>query len=171
MKKVSIRRIKERDEEYFEKIYNEYYSLVKYVVYDILKDIEDTQDICQDVFLTLYEKIDQYEGKNFKYWLLQIAKNKALNHLKKRKLENTYVSQEFVGLANSIDVFNKFEGEIWSILENYLDEEERKIVILKIVFNFSFNEIALELGQNKTYCYRVYKESIKKLNNLMRGDQ
>lgn len=171
MNKVSIKRIKEKDERYFEQIYNEYYPLVKYVVFDILKDMEDTKDICQDVFYTVYNKIEQYNGENFKYWLLQIAKNKAYNHLKKEKAQNKYLSYESMKLNQEMDRDKSLDGFVWRLVETELNEEQRKIVILKSVFDFSFNEIAQEMGLNKTYCYRVYKESIKKLNRIMRGVQ
>lgn len=171
MNKISIQKIKDKDEKYFEQIYNEYYPLVKYVVFDIIKNMEDTKDICQDVFCTLYEKIDQFSGqKSFKYWLLQIAKNKALNHLKKIDVENRYLSYESFKLNLETDQ-EQANSYLWKLLEEELSEEERKIVILKSVFDYSFGEIAEELNLNKTYCFRKYKLCIKKLNKIMRGVQ
>lgn len=171
MKKIYIKRIKDRDEKYFEEIYNEYYSLVNFVVYNILKDVEDTKDICQEVFYTLYDKIDQYKGKNFKYWLLQIAKNKALNHLKKTKLENEYLSIEITNINVNIQKDNIISGVLWNTMQKCLTDDEIKIVVLKVVFSFSFLEISEEMGISKSNCYRIYKESIKKLNIIMRGGQ
>ena len=66
-----------KDESTFERIYSDYNKLVFYVIYQIVKDKEITKDLVQETFLSVYNKIDQYNGGNFKYWVLQIAKNLA----------------------------------------------------------------------------------------------
>ena len=75
-----VEQIINKDESTFDQIYSEYNKLVFYVIYQIVKDQEITKDLVQETFLTVYNKIDQYNGGNFKYWILQIAKHLAINY-------------------------------------------------------------------------------------------
>lgn len=72
--------IKEKDEQAFEQLYKEYKNLVYYVIYQIVRDQDASSSLLQDTFLTVYNKIDQYAGGNFKYWILTIAKNLSKNY-------------------------------------------------------------------------------------------
>ena len=73
--------------------------LVFFVIFKIVKDREASNDLVQETFFTMHNKIDQYSGVgNFKYWLLQIAKNKAKNYVKKIVKEKG--TKVFVGYQN-----------------------------------------------------------------------
>ena len=72
----------------FEKIY----ALTKRGVYAFLytyfHNAPDTEDAMQTVYLRIKKGIGTYKtGANPNAWLLQIAKNHALNELKKKKRE------------------------------------------------------------------------------------
>ena len=55
-------------------------------IYSYLKCYEDTEDVMQNVYLKIKLNIDKYtSGTNGRAWILQIAKNLALNELSKRK--------------------------------------------------------------------------------------
>ena len=67
--------IKRRSEQAFKEVYFQYYKLVKHVVYKMVRHHDIADDLVQETFMKMYERIDTYkENTNFKYWLLQIAK-------------------------------------------------------------------------------------------------
>ena len=47
----------------------------------------DTEDVAQDVFLQVAQKIDQFERKTFRGWLWTITSNKIADHFRKRLKE------------------------------------------------------------------------------------
>ena len=164
--KKLIEGIKQRDEEAFNEIYYKYHDLVYYVILKIVKKRDDANDITEDTFLKMYQKIDQYNGGNFKYWLLQIAKHNALNFITRVAPKRQEISLNDELICDVQDNSHSL-GKYDDLLKDNFSEEERTIIILKIVFNYTFDEIAIELNLSKSYVYRCYKNSIIKLKKLM----
>lgn len=164
--KKLIQGIIAKDEDAFNEIYYKYHDLVYYVILKIVKNRDDASDLTEDTFLKMYQKIEQYKGGNFKYWLLQIAKHEALNFVTRvaSKRKEVSLNEELVNDAQD-DSFSL--GKYDDLLRENFDDEARTIIILKIVFDYTFDEIAEELDLSKSYVYRCYKLSILKLKNLM----
>nr|WP_246418161.1 sigma-70 family RNA polymerase sigma factor [Haloferula luteola] len=56
------------------------------LVYNMTSHKEDTHDLLQEVFSTAYRSLPRFKGKSSFYtWIYQIAVNRTLNFLKKRK--------------------------------------------------------------------------------------
>ena len=48
---------------------------------------EDAQDITQETFVKVWRTLDRYKtGKSFKTWLFTIARNTAIDHLRKKRM-------------------------------------------------------------------------------------
>lgn len=161
-----IVRLKQKDETAFEEVYEMYYTIVFYVIDKVIKDKEGAKDVAQDTFLTMFYKIHQYNGGNFKYWLLQIAKNKAINYLSQVIREREKVEKKIVELENKIDLefdFKTFSKEV----EELLDPESSKIIINKLIFDYTFKEISEEMNLNMSAVYRKYQEGILRIQEAM----
>ena len=164
--KQLIMGIKNRDEKAFNELYQKYHNLVFYVVIDIVKSREDAAEITEDVFLKMYQKIDQLKTDNFKSWLLTIAKHEALNFVTrvKNKQKTSSLDDETIGVIPS----NDFSlGKYDDILTDNFDKETKTILILKIVFDFTYEEIAQQLNLSKSYAYRSYKLAFTKFKRLV----
>lgn len=164
--KFLIERLKKKDEKAFDRIYYKYIALIRYIVYDIVHDIEDTNDICQTTFTKFYQNINNYKGGNLKYYLIQIAKNEALMLLRSRNKENKYLTEKFY-LDNSI--IEAINSDIWLHIAKILSPEELKVFILHFAFSLSFKEISALLNKSKTACYDLYKVGLKKVKNVVKG--
>lgn len=161
-----IERLKQKDEVAFEEVYDMYYTIVFYVIDKIVKDKEGSRDVAQDTFLTMFYKIHQYNGGNFKYWLLQIAKNKAINYLSQVIREREKVEMKIAELESKIDFefdFKTFSEEV----EEILDSESSKIIIDKLIFDYTFKEISEEMKLNMSAVYRKYQDGILKIQEAM----
>ena len=74
------------DGEAFAALVDRYMSLVYKFTYRYTGNADATNDIVQDVFIKVWKNIKKFDpGKNFKTWLLTIAKNTALDAVKKKK--------------------------------------------------------------------------------------
>ncbi len=74
------------DEASFEILVQKYMELMYRFVYRYANDAQTAEDITQEVFLKVWrnaKKIDK--NKNFKSWLYTVAKNTALDFIKKKK--------------------------------------------------------------------------------------
>lgn len=79
----------------FSEAYIKYRKLVMKMVYDYLNDFFLAEEICQQVFVSFYEHIDNiYDEKGVKPWLIVTTRNAVLDHLRKQKVrkdKNVYL--------------------------------------------------------------------------------
>jgi DNA-directed RNA polymerase specialized sigma24 family protein len=59
--KALVESILLKDRAAFEKLVREYEGLVFHIVMPLIKDEKDREDICQDVFLKVYEKLHTFQ--------------------------------------------------------------------------------------------------------------
>ena len=111
----------------------------------------------------MYKSIDTYEEKSkFKQWLMQIARNLSYNKVTRNKEKNTIKDAEYVNNTASFD--NSIDYVL--TIKNTLDEIESYIVISKIVYNFSFKELAIDLKMTVNQVQGIYYQSLKKLKKV-----
>lgn len=162
-----IENLKKRNERAFNIVYKKYYRLVYYVAFDILHDASAAEEVMQETFIKLMSNIESYQDNGqFKKYITTIAKNLALNEYKKRKRYET------VPLEDSF-----FKSEDYSTidviltLENTLTNEEAKIVSLKVLFDYNFQEIADEIGLTLGVTQARYYKAIEKLRKYFKGEK
>jgi RNA polymerase sigma factor (sigma-70 family) len=74
------------NKEVFIKLIRQYQGLVLHIVTPLIGVNEDREDICQDVFLKVYEKLDTFEFRSkLGTWIGNIAYNTSINFLKKKR--------------------------------------------------------------------------------------
>lgn len=72
------------DREKFPALIGPYLQCVRLIVYSILRNPQDTEEVTQEAILKALVHLDQHrEGESFKAWLLQIAANEAKMRLRK----------------------------------------------------------------------------------------
>lgn len=85
-----ISEIKRHNEQAFDDLIREYTKPVYYLTYNILgigNSREDIEECVSDVFVEVWERIDEFDGRrgNFRKWILMLTKYRALTC--KRRLE------------------------------------------------------------------------------------
>lgn len=166
--KKSIMLIKQSDRKTIEYVYSSYYKLVKYKIYEIVRNNEDAEEITQDVFVKVFEKIDQYNTKNsFVTWLIRISKNAAIDHLRKKRVNVEYMDAEQMPNGDE-DVFSDSLDEK---IKHLLSEEEYVIVTGRIYFDLKFIDVAHMLKLSvPTVTSRYYKAISKLKKGLKKED-
>ena len=165
-----FKEIKENRKNAMEEFYHQYHKIVYAIAFSILKNKEDAEDVMQIVFEKI-QTIDKTKLPSDKemIWLYTLTKNETLNYLKKKKgeisLETIY---EIENKDNEID--KKIDSIEFNRLISKLNEKEKEIISLKIISNFSFQQISVLLNEPVgTVKWRYYKSlrSIKlMLGNL-----
>jgi RNA polymerase sigma-70 factor (ECF subfamily) len=78
-------RVKEGEREAFAELVNKYKQPVMNVVYRMLRDITEAEDLAQNVFLQVYKSAHRYEvSAKFSTWLFTIVRNLCLNEIRRR---------------------------------------------------------------------------------------
>lgn len=155
----------------FVKIYKENYYFMYHVAYSILQHQEDAENAVQDAFVTLAETKEKYlrsDNKNIKGLCIIIAKNKALDILRKRKV----MSEESLENLVICDTIPQNQPEEAYLIEEEKDwlmkviaktpEMSRIVLELRYVYEYNIHEIARILGiSRKTAETRLYRAKIK----------
>ena len=158
--RLLIDRLIERDEQAFSEIVRLYGDKVFSLIYRMLSNRQEAEDVAQDVFITVFKTIESFRGEaKFSTWLLRIAANHAKNrikHLARRPTEG--VDPEDVSQVRmSVDrppppVQARIEGpdttleaaQTERLIQEAiakLPEDQRLLVVLRDVEEYSYQEI------------------------------
>ena len=149
----------------FEDLYNCTKNGVFSFLYSYFKNYENTEDAMQTVYLKVKLNIGQYvHGTNGRAWLLQIAKNQALNEL------NKYKRVEY-GEDVAVTADPKLSGGVAEVMQKVLSEEEQRVVTLHVLWGYKHREIAKELGCATGTVTSKYKRSIAKLKEALKEEE
>jgi RNA polymerase sigma-70 factor, ECF subfamily len=136
-----------------------------------VKNESDALDVVQETAYRSFKTIKKLkESTYFKTWLIRIAINCSLDLLKKQRnispMSPEY-EDEIIGEVNE-DIELKVTVED---LMEYLNEEEKSVVILRFYEDLTINDISLvldiPLGTAKTILYR----SLARLRKSLRGGE
>lgn len=79
----------------FEELVIRYKKLIYSVVYNLIKDKEETNDISQEVFIRIYKALDRYNPEyKFSTWAVKIATNLCMDKFRKKRLETVNIEDE-----------------------------------------------------------------------------
>ncbi len=73
--------LQQGDNEGYEKLYDNYASMLFGIISRIVRDAEDAENLLQDCFVKIWRNIEQYDASKgrFATWLINIARNTAID--------------------------------------------------------------------------------------------
>lgn len=136
---------------------------------------DGADDVSQDAFLRAYNHLSEFEGRGaFRSWVLQIARNAALNERARRKPEPAGGSFELEATGEldatpqktpALDLEERERGERLEIKLLELRLEHRAVLVLRDIEGFSYDEIAevtqTPIGSVKGRIHRARRELIE----------
>lgn len=97
-----IRQVKNGNTDAFVHIVRRYERMVFTIVGKIVSRRADAEDITQEVFIKVFQSLDQYrEEAGFGTWLYRIAYNTTISELRKRKHEFTPIEDRFDNIPDN----------------------------------------------------------------------
>ena len=145
----------------FEEIVGRYETKVHNLAMRLTRNAEDAEEVLQDVFLTVYRKIDGFQGKaKFSSWLYRITVNAAFMKLRKRKQNRTVSLEDLLPNVKDRTIFDQsstsnrgdsraINNEIREALEQAiakLPDEYRAVFVLRDIDGLSNKEVGEILG-------------------------
>ena len=150
--------IKQNKIQGIEELYSKYKKVVYGIAFTISKNKEDSEDIMQMIFAKIYEmENSKLPTSNYASWLYSTTKNETINFLKKKK--NDRPIDKIYEISDDNSELNKVIDNIeFNKLISKLNDKEKEIISLRILSNFSFEEIAKLLKEPVgTVKWRYYK--------------
>jgi len=166
IKQKIIEQLKNRDEKAFEYVYTETKKGVYIIIFNVIKDHDLTQDLMQDVYLKMLERIHQYHSKtNFYNWLLMIAKNLAIDTYRREKKLVHYDEVDYDQTLSAQDDTPDQKDEFNRLL-SVLTEEEKEIVLLRIVDEMKHKDIAKLVDKPVGTVTWLYQQALDKMKKV-----
>lgn len=93
-----VRLLLSKDEAGVELLKQYYGSMLRYIVYSILTNTQDTDECINDIYYQLWDRIGLYDKTKGRLntWITSVARNAALNYLKKKKNSEYQLDDEIV---------------------------------------------------------------------------
>ncbi|MBB3132228.1 RNA polymerase sigma-70 factor (ECF subfamily) [Paenibacillus rhizosphaerae] len=127
--------------------------------YYLLKNREEAEDATQEIFIKGLENINRFSyNASFSAWLYKIAHNHCTDLIKIRSKHNNVIKQYQRQEPNQTD----YTDIIHDLLEN-LTLEERQILLLRSLEEYSYSEISLIMDLKPTTVRKKYERIRKKL--------
>ena len=155
-------RVREGDHAAFGELVDKYKQPVMNLVYRMLRDLTEAEDLAQNVFLQVHKSAARYQvSAKFSTWLFTIARNLCLNEIRRRSrhstdpLDASYPEQEDQPLRQYEDrkaasppdtlLQTELEQKIEQALAE-LPESQRTAIVLCRRDELSYEDIAEVLG-------------------------
>lgn len=109
---------------------------------------EEAQDNLQDAFITIFKKIEQYQGKgSFEGWLKRITVNTVLQKYRKQKSLDTLDEARLEDDAVEVDVAESpIALQVLLTFIQHLPDQYRLVFSMYVLDGYAHKEIASLLG-------------------------
>ncbi len=170
--KAWIAQAKQGSQSAFYQLYEKHHRQIYALCWRMLADKDSAEDVCQEVFVVLWQKINNFRGESkFSTWLHSVATNVVLGHLRKHKnwLQRVFsIEDQGPNIAEPSVGLN--DDSTLTILDQHiarLPERARLVFVLFAVEGYRHEEIAtmlkMAVGSSKSQYHRarhLLKESL-----------
>jgi len=182
-----VRRIQAHDEIAFREIVERYQAKVFSIIFGILRNHNDAEDIAQQVFAKIYFSIKNFDFRSsLLTWIYKITVNECYDYLRKKRVrklvyESDFSEEDALRMENSETVVDQnqpmdarlAQRDFVLKLLDKLSEEDRMLLLLKEVEGHSVEELSQMTGMNentiKVKLFRARQKLIKASQRFQRG--
>lgn len=167
---------KENKEMAFNLIVEKYKEKIYWLIRRMLVSHEDTDDVLQDVFIIVWQKLQDFRGESSLYtWLYRIASNECLSFLHKKNTRSLIPSGKKADLIfNSLASDAYFDGdELHKKLQtaiSMLPNKQKLVFNLKYYEEMKYEDISDITGTSVGALKASYHHAVKKIEQFINGD-
>ncbi|MDR1403553.1 MAG: RNA polymerase sigma factor [Tannerellaceae bacterium] len=163
-------------------ILDKYSRRVYSLVFKIVRNKEDAEELAQDVFLKAFKHLDRFKGESsFSTWIYRIAYNTAISYTRKKKHEWLAIEESAIvnvseeAVADALgETDSSGQMEILDKALARLSPDERAIILFFYMEGKSIDEIAsitaFSVSNVKTKLHRIRKKLFVLMKEIARID-
>ena len=149
-------------------LYRNFYKKVLGYINGKVSNYTLAEDLCSDVFLKVYEKIDTFDEKkaSLSTWIFTITRNTLTDYFRTR-----HVSSEIPETLAGEDSFEDevCNGEMLDSLADALEKldiRERDIIIFHYYSGMTLKEVAEKMGLSYSYAKLLHNNALVSLKKF-----
>ena len=181
-----VRRVQARDELAFREIVERYQAKVFSIIFGILRNHNDAEDIAQQVFSKIYFSIKNFDFRSsLLTWIYKITVNECYDYLRKKRVrklvyESDFSEEDAQRMQNTDTAIDQrpavdtqlAQRDLVVKLIAKLSPQDRSLLLLKEVEGHSVEELAQMTGMNentiKVKLFRARQKLVKASQRLKR---
>lgn len=180
---ILIKRISNKDPSALSEFYDIYSRYLFTIIFNVLRDKAEAEDLLQEVFLQIWNKIDSYDESlgNPLAWITRITRNRSIDRLRSKSFKNRSTEtdiERFFDLSDDSGsddpdtdlILSQERSEIKNALRS-LNKNQRDLIEFAYFKGFSQSELAdhfnIPLGTVKTRMRAAMMTMRVKLKNYI----
>ncbi len=168
------------DKNSFTEIVNRYLKVIYNFIYRFVGNEKIAEDITQETFLKAWKNLKKFDAtKSFKTWVFSIAKNTAIDYLRKKKdipismfdndngeniIEDTLTDEELK--ADEVYIMAENKKQVENVLTK-LTPIQKEVVILKYVSELSLSEVSEIMNIPRETVKSHHRRALIKMKKLL----
>ncbi len=146
---------------------NLYSKMCFSVAYKIIQDVDETEDIVQESFISAYEYLSSIKGESkFSTWIYRIVMNKAIAHKNKQKFFDEVDNQGVKDEEYDTELESSNTENLKKALA-ILNEKERLVIELFYYQEQSIREVSQICDTSEANIKVLLHRARKKMNELL----
>jgi RNA polymerase sigma-70 factor (ECF subfamily) len=158
--RLAVARAKEGDDEALRFLYIAYSQNIYGYVRSIVRDDHEAEDVTQHVFAKLMTTLVKYDdrGAPFFAWLIRLARNVAIDHLRANRYPPTEALEPSSGSSMDLDRRETVRTALAA-----LTDDQREVVVLRHVVGLTPAEIADRMGRTESSIHGLHHRGRRSL--------
>jgi RNA polymerase sigma-70 factor (ECF subfamily) len=164
-----MERVRARDADAFESLYDRYHALVYGLALRVLADPSAAEDVTQNVFLKIWTAPDAFQSGNLEGWLARVARNRAIDVLRSKKLRSESELSESIPADSTLEqsAMERLDGERARAAMGRLPDEQRLLLELGFFGGMTHDAIARQTGLPLGTVKTRIRSGLRRLRELL----
>jgi RNA polymerase sigma-70 factor (ECF subfamily) len=167
-----IERAKQQDDQAVGILYQEHHTDVFRYLYYLTGDRPTAEDLTSEVFIRMMKALPNYRqnGRPFKAWLIQIAKNLSTDHFRResRWSENSLV-ENLPGTHDIMDerATKSLNDQALQVALEALQGTQREVIIMRFILDMPLQEVASTMGKSEDAVKGLQRRGLLSLRKIL----
>ncbi len=153
-----------------EEIYQQYHDKVFAYIRNHVNQIEDAEDLCEDVFVKIYSKIDTFDEKkaSISTWIYAMTSNTVIdfyrtNHIHSEIPEDLAEDKSLI----EDEILNMESLDNLAKALKSLPQEQMDIIVLRYYRGLTLQEVAQQVGLSYGVTKLRHREALGRLKDIL----
>jgi len=169
---TQLKAIQNLDQESLVAVFDHYAPIVYKYALRLCGNPAEADDVVGDVFAELLKQLSKGKGPrdNLKSYIFQIAYHKIVDHARERKHLVNIDDIKSLSSGDALHSQNEHREQMHAmedIIQNFLTEDQRHVILLRFFEDFNLKETAKILGKNVNNVKVLQNRAIAKLRKEM----